>query len=252
VPISAAEDTPALLDVRGLEAGYGKIRVLHGVDMTIRAGEIVALLGPNGAGKTTLLRAVSGLLPWHGGAVTFAGDSLAGQSPRKIARAGVAHVIEGHRVFTQLSVLDNLALAGYDLGGRERRQRIEEALGFFPEIAAKRNDKAGALSGGQQQMLAVAQGLVQRPRLLMLDEPSAGLSPVLVDRVLGVAKRLGEAGVSVLLVEQLIDKALALASRIYAMARGRVVLEAPTDLPDLPTRLEEAYFGQHVATPLHT
>jgi branched-chain amino acid transport system ATP-binding protein len=240
-----------LLAVRGLEAGYGKIDVLHGVDLSIGAGEIVALLGPNGAGKTTLLRAVSGLLSWKAGTVVFAGNNLAGRSPRDIAQAGLAHVIEGHRVFTQLSIADNLSLAGYDLPRGERAARIDEALDFFPEIAAKRRDKAGSLSGGQQQMLAVAQGLVRRPRLLMLDEPSAGLSPLLVDRVLAVARRLGESGVAVLLVEQLIDKVLALADRIYAMARGRIVLEAATGEADLPHRLEHAYFGQDVSTPVH-
>jgi branched-chain amino acid transport system ATP-binding protein len=248
VPISAAEKP--LLELGGLRAGYGKIAVLHGVDLVIGAGEIVALLGPNGAGKTTLLRAVSGLLPWQG-AARFGGASLAGLGPRRIAMAGLAHVIEGHRVFTQLTVADNLALAGYGLARGERAARIDEALAHFPEIAAKRRDKAVLLSGGQQQMLAVAQGLVRRPRLLMLDEPSAGLSPLLVDRVLAVARRLGESGVSVLLVEQLIDKALALAGRVYALSRGRIVLEAATTEPDLPERLERAYFGQHVATPLH-
>jgi branched-chain amino acid transport system ATP-binding protein len=248
VPISVAE---TLLELRGLEAGYGKIGVLHGVDLVIGTGEIVALLGPNGAGKTTLLRAVSGLLSWKTGTVRFAGASLAGRSPRDIAQAGLAHVIEGHRVFTQLSVADNLSLAGYDVPRGERGARIDEALDFFPEIAAKRRDKAGSLSGGQQQMLAVAQGLVRRPRLLMLDEPSAGLSPVLVDRVLAVTSRLGESGVAVLLVEQLIDKVLAVADRLYAMARGRIVLEASSGEADLPHRLEHAYFGQDAATPIH-
>jgi branched-chain amino acid transport system ATP-binding protein len=248
VPISAAEP---LLALRGLAAGYGKIGVLHGVDLTVGAGEIVALLGPNGAGKTTLLRAVSGLLSGMTGTVIFAGKDLAGQSPRDIAQSGLAHVIEGHRVFTQLSVADNLSLAGYDLPRGERAARIDEALDFFPEIAAKRRDRAGALSGGQQQMLAVAQGLVRRPRLLMLDEPSAGLSPLLVDRVLAVTVRLRESGVAVLLVEQLIDKVLALADRIYALARGRIVLAAATGEADLPHRLEHAYFGQDVATPTH-
>jgi branched-chain amino acid transport system ATP-binding protein len=160
------------------------------------------------------------------------------------------HVIEGHRVFTQLSVADNLLLAGYDLPRNERARRVEEALTYFPEIATKRADRAGALSGGQQQMLAVAQGLVRRPRLLMLDEPSAGLSPVLVDRVLAVAARLRETGVSVLLVEQLIEKALRLADRVYAMAQGRIVLEAQTSEADLPQRLEHAYFGKDATTAL--
>ena len=238
-PRSAADP---LLDVAHLATGYGKIGVLHGVDLKIGAGEVVALLGPNGAGKTTLLRAVSGLLPWTG-RVTFAGIDLAGLSPRETVQAGLAHVIEGHRVFTQLAVLDNLLLAAYDLPRRERSTRVEEALALFPEIAAKRHERAAALSGGQQQMLAVAQGLVRRPRLLMLDEPSAGLSPVLVDRVFVVVRRLREAGTAVLVVEQLIEKALALADRVYALARGAIVLEAKTGEPDLPTRLEHAYLA---------
>jgi branched-chain amino acid transport system ATP-binding protein len=239
MPISAAEP---LLDLAGLSAGYGKIGVLRNVDLTVSAGEVVALLGPNGAGKTTLLRAVSGLLPWSGCA-RFAGRDLAGLGPRAIAQAGLAHVIEGHRVFTQLAVDDNLLLAAYDMPRRERAARIEDVFALFPEIAAKRHERAAALSGGQQQILAVAQGLVRRPLLLMLDEPSAGLSPVLVDRVLIVARRLRESGIAVLLVEQLIEKALALADRVYALARGSIVLEAKAGEPDLPLRLEHAYMA---------
>jgi branched-chain amino acid transport system ATP-binding protein len=246
VPISAPEP---LLEVKDLQTGYGKINVLRDVALTINAGEAVALLGPNGAGKTTLLRAISGLLPWEG-SVRFANGDLKGVSPRETVRRGLSHVIEGHRVFTQLSVTDNLLLAGYDLPRTERATRIEEALTYFPEIAAKRNDRGGALSGGQQQMLAVAQGLVRRPRLLMLDEPSAGLSPVLVDRVLAVARQLRDNGTAILLVEQLIEKALGLADRVYALAQGRVVMEALTTEPDLPNKLEHAYFGQDAARPL--
>ena len=237
-----------VLDVAGLHAGYGKIGVLHGVDLRVGRAEIVALLGPNGAGKTTLLRGVSGLLPPTSGRITFNGQDMRGADPRATVRAGLAHVIEGHRIFTQLSVIDNLFLAAYDLPRGERSARVEEALGLFPEIAAKRHDRGGALSGGQQQMLAVAQGLVRRPRLLMLDEPSAGLSPVLVGRVLSVAARLRETGAAVLLVEQLVEKALALADRVYALAGGRVVLVASASEPDLPRRLERAYFGHDVLT----
>jgi branched-chain amino acid transport system ATP-binding protein len=239
MPISAAEP---LLNVAGLSSGYGKIGVLHGVDMTIGAGEVVALLGPNGAGKTTLLRAISGLLPWSG-RISFAGRDLADLGPRETVNTGLVHVIEGHRVFTQLTVLDNLLLAAYDLPRGERTTRIEEALALFPEIAAKRHERANALSGGQQQILAVAQGLVRRPRLLMLDEPSAGLSPVLVDRVLVVVRQLREAGTAVLLVEQLIEKALALADRVYGLERGSIVLDAKTGEADLPARLEHAYLA---------
>jgi branched-chain amino acid transport system ATP-binding protein len=237
---SAAEP---LLSVRALESGYGKIRVLHGIDVSIAAGEVVALLGPNGAGKTTLLRALSGLLPVNAGEVSFGGRDITSITPREAARAGLVHVIEGHRVFTQISVTDNLLLAGYDLPRSERTARVDEALSFFPEIAEKRNERGGALSGGQQQMLTVAQGLVRRPRLLMLDEPSAGLSPVLVDRVLNVIGQLKQQGTAVLLVEQLLEKALAAADRVYALVQGRIALEAPTTENDLAKRLERAYFG---------
>ena len=231
-----------LLQVSGLSAGYGKIGVLSGVDLTIGAGEVVALLGPNGAGKSTLLKAISGLLP-RTGSIRFAGQDMSKADPGETVRAGLVHVVEGHRVFTQLSVIDNVMLAGYGLPRARLSVQVEEALSFFPEIAERRNDRAVTLSGGQQQMLAVAQGLVRRPRLLMLDEPSAGLSPVLVDRVLTAAARLRDAGTAVLLVEQLIEKALKLADRVYALARGSIVLEARADEADLPNRLERAYFG---------
>ncbi len=240
MPISEAEP---LLRVEGLVSGYDKIRVLHGVDLTLGAGEVVALLGPNGAGKTTLLRAVSGLLPWIAGDVWFNGRSLKGAGPRETVKAGLGHVVEGHRIFTQQTVADNLLLAGYDLPAGERSARVEEALAYFPEIAAKRADRGVTLSGGQQQMLAVAQGLVRRPRLLMLDEPSAGLSPVLVDRVLSVVARLSQQGTAVLLVEQLIEKAVAVADRVYALSQGKVVLAASADAENLGDRLEHAYFG---------
>ena len=245
MPISEAEP---LLGVESLVSGYNKVQVLHGVDLTLAAGEVVALLGPNGAGKTTLLRAISGLLPWTAGDVTFGGRSLKGVGPRATVMAGLAHVVEGHRIFTQQTVADNLMLAGYDLPAGERSARVEEALGYFPEIAAKRAERGATLSGGQQQMLAVAQGLIRRPRLLMLDEPSAGLSPVLVDRVLSVVTRLSAQGTAILLVEQLIGKALGVAHRVYALSQGRIVLEAAASAENLTHRIENAYFG---AQPAH-
>ena len=228
MPISDAEEGRVkgrekggdLLAVDGLCAGYGKIGVLHAVGLRVAAGEIVALLGPNGAGKTTLLKALSGLLPWTGGEAVFGGDSLRGADPRACARRGLVHVVEGHRIFTQITVADNLALAAYDLNRAERAHRIGEALEKFPEIAAKRGERGGALSGGQQQMLAVAQGLVRRPRLLMLDEPSAGLSPVLVDRVLAVLSELRAGGPRSCWWSNLVEKALAVADRAYALAQA--------------------------------
>jgi branched-chain amino acid transport system ATP-binding protein len=240
VPTSVVEP---LLTVGRLESGYGKIRVLHGIDLQVSPGEVVALLGPNGAGKTTLLRALSGLLPVNSGDVRFGGRDIANATPRETARQGLVHVIEGHRVFTQLSVTDNLLLAAYDLPSGERAARLDQALSFFPEIAEKRHERGGALSGGQQQML------IRRPRLLMLDEPSAGLSPVLVDRVLDVIARLRRDGTAVLLVEQLLEKALATADRVYALVQGTIVLEAATTEANLPQRLEHAYLGRERAHP---
>jgi branched-chain amino acid transport system ATP-binding protein len=237
----SAPDT--ILTVDKLNAGYGKLIVLNDVSLCVSQGEIVTLLGPNGAGKTTLLRAMSGLLPANSGSVIFAGQSLINKSPRDCARAGLIHVIEGHRIFTQISVYDNLLLAGYDLSGTERKLRVEEALDYFPEIAEKRMDRGGTLSGGQQQMLAVAQGLVRRPRLLMLDEPSAGLSPVLVDRVLSVLLNLKDKGVAILLIEQLIEKSLSVSNRIYALSQGRIVLESPANELGILEKIEQAYLG---------
>ena len=232
----------AVLEVRRVSKLFGSFKAVDDLSFSLPAGCICGFLGPNGAGKTTLLRALSGLLPCSG-QVHFAGRDLAGAGPRETVRAGLVHVLEGHRVFTSLTASDNLLLAAYDLPRGERAARVEAALALFPEIAARRHDRAGALSGGQQQMLAVAQGLVHRPRLLMLDEPSAGLSPVLVDRVFAVLRQLRENGTAVLLVEQLIEKALALADRVYALARGAIVLQAATRELDLPRRLERAYFG---------
>ncbi|MCL2430464.1 MAG: ABC transporter ATP-binding protein [Alphaproteobacteria bacterium] len=243
MPTSGAEP---LLAIEGLEASYGKIAVLHGVDLHVGGGEIVTLLGPNGAGKTTLLRAISGLLPVTAGNVRFDHRELGRMTPREISRLGLAHVIEGHRVFTQQTVTDNLLLAGYNLPRRERKARIEEALSYFPEIAAKRHQPGSALSGGQQQMLAVAQGLVRRPKLLLLDEPSAGLSPVLVDRVLDVMVQLTALGTAVLLVEQLVDKALAASNRVYALDQGRVALHERAGEPGLRRALEQVYLGQPI------
>ncbi|HVV94960.1 MAG TPA: ABC transporter ATP-binding protein [Hyphomicrobiales bacterium] len=240
MPISAPD---TLLRVADLHAGYGKIGILHGVELTIGRGEIVALVGPNGAGKTTLLRGISGLIRAQAGAILFEGTDLRGLGPSHIVRRGLCHVIEGHRIFTQLSVHDNILLAGYGLPRSELAVRVEEALAVFPEIAERRHERGASLSGGQQQMLAVAQGLVRRPHLLMLDEPSAGLSPVLVDRVFEAAARLRQAGGSVLLVEQLIDKALPVADRVCAMVRGAMVLDRPTGSPGLSDEIAAAYFS---------
>lgn len=242
MPISEVSHGP-ILRLEKVAGGYGNVHVLHDIDLAISSGEVVALLGPNGAGKSTLLRVISGLLKRSAGRILLSGTELEPGNPRAADRRGIAHVVEGHRVFTELSVYDNLLLAGYGMPRAERADRVAEALEIFPEIAEKRHDRGGSLSGGQQQMLAVAQGIVKRPKLLMLDEPSAGLSPVLVDRVLEVVQRLKQSGVAVLLVEQIIEKTLAVSDRVYVLAQGRVVMESPANAPGLAERLEKAYFG---------
>lgn len=232
-----------LLSVTGLSAGYGTLRVLEGLDIQIREREIVALVGPNGAGKSTLLRALSGLSPKTAGNVRFAGQDISRYSTGECGRAGLVHVLEGHRVLPSLTVEENLLLAALDQSAAERQVRLDEAYAAFPEIAEKRSLKAGTLSGGQQQMLVIGQGIVRRPRLLMLDEPSAGLAPVLIDRVLEVITMLRSKGTAVLLVEQAVEKALRVADRVYVLVHGRIVLDTTAAQARKPGVLEHAFLG---------
>jgi len=240
---SAPELVRPLLSVKGMAAGYGSLRVIENLDMSLGQGEIVALVGPNGAGKSTLLKAISSLILKTGGTVTFDGDDITKLSPRECGKRGLVHVLEGHRVFAPLTVEENLLLAAFDVPAARRLALVEEAYAFFPDIAKKRHDKAGALSGGQQQMLAVGQGIVRRPKLLILDEPSAGLAPVLIDRVLEVVKSLRAKGAAILLVEQAVEKALRVADRVYVMVHGKLVLNTDAASARAPGVLEAAYLG---------
>lgn len=240
---SSANDD-ALLTVTGLSAGYGKIRVLHDISISLRPGEVMALLGPNGAGKSTLLKAVSGLIPPVAGTVHFAGQDITTSACREVAMAGLSHVLQGHRVFGPLSVEDNLRLAAYGIAASDFRDGLEAAYQTFPELRERRRSKASSLSGGQQQMLAVAQGMCQKPKLLMLDEPSEGLAPRLVDRVLDVIRTLRDRGISVLLVEQLVDKALRLADRVCVLAHGELVLDKRSAEIEDRRVIENAYLGK--------
>jgi branched-chain amino acid transport system ATP-binding protein len=249
VPISVRDATQPLLAVSALSAGYGSLRVLRQLSLAIHEREIVALVGPNGAGKSTLLSAVSGLIAKTGGDIRFADRDLGDLSMRERGRLGLVHVLEGHRVLPSLTVEDNLLLAALDRPAAQRRARVEEAYALFPEIAEKRQLKAGTLSGGQQQMLVVGQGIVREPRLLMLDEPSAGLAPVLIDRVLEVIAALRERGTAVLLVEQAVDKALRVADRVYVLVHGAIVLATDARSARVPGVLERAYLGDEPGTP---
>lgn len=234
------------LTVRQLHAGYGGINVLHGLDIDVPAGELTVIVGPNGAGKSTLLKALSGLLP-HEGEVRFSGESLA-PSPAGIVKSGLAQVPEGRQLFAQMSVEDNLELGAYLRTRSERGERMAEVFDLFPKLRVRRHQLAGTMSGGEQQMLAVGRALMGRPRLLMLDETSLGLAPKMVDELLTIVRRVCDEGVTVLLVEQNVGKALAVGDRAYVMERGRVVMQGSALEVLHSEHLRAAYLGVH-ATP---
>jgi branched-chain amino acid transport system ATP-binding protein len=215
------------LEVRGLHAGYGKIAVLHGIDISVDEGSLVALVGANGAGKSTLLKCISGLIRPTAGEIWFGGTRADRLAPAAIVRLGVGHVPERRQVFAELSVLDNLELGAYParLSRADLRRRIDETTRPFPVLQERLGADAAALSGGQQQMLAIARGLMSRPRLLMLDEPSLGLAPLLAGEIFTALARLRETGLSILLIEQNARASLAIADRAYVLETGRVALE---------------------------
>lgn len=210
-----------LLAIEGLSVAYGRAEVVHDVALTVRRGEFVALFGRNGAGKSTILHALSGLIPKRAGRVWLEGKDVTEFSPRAILRAGIVQVLEGHRVFTGLSVEDNLLIGAARGAFRADRRGLARIYALFPELAERRHQPAARLSGGQQQILAVGQGLIGAPRLLILDEPSSGLAPLVVDRILAVARELCGGEMAVLLVEQLVEKALARADYCYLVETGR-------------------------------
>ena len=222
----------ALLEVEGLEAGYGKKTVLQGVSFRVDEGAVVALLGHNGAGKSTTLKTILGLLPARSGQVRFGGQMWANGDPAENVRRGIALVPQGRGVFPDLTVVENLALGAYTQADRAGiNRRMNEILELFPILAERRDQLVGTMSGGQQQMVAVGTALMQRPRLMMMDEPSIGLAPVLVQRVLETAVEINRRfGTAIVLVEQNIKTALGMARRAYVMKSGRIVLEKPAAL----------------------
>ena len=232
-----------MLEVSGLRAGYGGTEVLRGIDMSVGAGEIVAVLGSNGVGKTTLNKALSGVLPARAGAIAFDGRPIRGASPAAVVEAGLIHVPEGRKIFSNMSVRENLELGSYRRGRARRAASLERAFATFPRLRERAGQIAGTLSGGEQQMLAIGRGLMAEPRLLILDEPSLGLSPLLVEEMFALIQRLNRDGLPILLVEQNVVQSLDLASRAYILENGAFALSGDAArLRDDPA-LKRAYLG---------
>jgi branched-chain amino acid transport system ATP-binding protein len=241
-----------LLELTSVATFYGKVEALKGVSLHVDEGEIVTLLGANGAGKSTTLRTISGLLKPQSGSVRFDGADIAGLSPRRIVRRGIAHVPEGRRIFPGLTVRENIMLGASNRAGISRHDMtdgVEEMFAIFPEIRPFADALGWTLSGGQQQMVAVARGLMARPRLLLLDEPSLGLAPLIVQQVFRVIKEIGKRGTTVLLVEQNAHMALSVADRGYVLETGRLIVEGRPDELWNNDEVRAAYLGgRNIAT----
>ena len=232
-----------MLTVEGLRARYGRIEVLHGIDLTVASGEIVSVVGANGAGKTTLLRCLSGVQPISAGTITFRGELLGPVPAHRRAGLGLAQVPEGRQIFTNLTVEENLRLGAYLFSDERVDKDMADAFAMFPILKDKRNLPAGGLSGGQQQMLAIARALMTRPSCLLLDEPSMGLAPLLVDQIFEVVKGMKALNVTVLLVEQNAFGALSISDRGYVMETGRITFSGAAAELIADPRIREAYLG---------
>ena len=232
-----------VLEVTGLRAGYGAIEILRGVDLAVGAGEIVALLGSNGAGKSTLNNNISGLYRPFGGSIRFEGKEIGGAPSTRIVAAGLVQVPEGRRVFPNLTVRENLEMGSYRRGKAARAQNLDRVTAIFPRLRERWTQLAGTLSGGEQQMLAIGRGLMGEPRLLILDEPSLGLSPILVEEMFALIARINADGLAILLVEQNVVQSLAVAHRAYVLENGRIALSGKAaELAEHP-ELKKAYLG---------
>jgi branched-chain amino acid transport system ATP-binding protein len=232
-----------VLSIEKLRSGYGRIEALHGVSLEVRGGEIVALLGANGAGKTTLLRTISGVQPTSAGEIRFEGQRIDRMPGHRRVTLGIAQVPEGRQLFTPLSVEDNLRLGAWTRASADIGAEIARVFAMFPMLDALRHTAAGALSGGQQQMLAIGRALMAKPRLLLLDEPSMGLAPILVDQILAVVAELKKSGMTVLLVEQNASAALAIADRGYVIETGRITVGGDAAMLLADPRVQSGYLG---------
>lgn len=237
-----------MLNISNLHAAYGKVEVLHGISLEVPKGKVVTLIGSNGAGKTTTMRAISGMLKPKTGKVTLAGKDVTGLESHKIARAGLAHSPEGRRVFSTMSVTDNLLLGAFPRFTRSRprgdvKNDLEKALELFPRLKERQHQLAGTLSGGEQQMLAMARAVMLNPEVILLDEPSMGLAPILVDEVFRIILRLKEQGITMLLVEQFAAAALNVADYGYVLENGRISVHGPAEKLKNDPAVKAAYLG---------
>jgi branched-chain amino acid transport system ATP-binding protein len=237
-----------MLSIQNLEAAYGKVQVLHGISLEVPQGKLVTLIGSNGAGKTTTMRAISGMIKPKAGSITLAGKDITGLDSHRIARAGLAHSPEGRRVFATMSVTDNLLLGAFTRFTRARpkgdvARDLEKAMELFPRLKERRNQLAGTLSGGEQQMLAMARAVMLNPDVVLLDEPSMGLAPILVEEVFRIITRLKSEGVTMLLVEQFAAAALNVADYGYVLENGRISVHGPAESLKHDPKVVAAYLG---------
>jgi len=232
-----------VLEIEGLHSGYGRIEALHGVSLRVDKGEIVSLVGGNGAGKTTLLRAISGVQPITGGTIRFEGEDISKLSPHARVERAIAQVPEGRQIFGALTIEDNLRLGTYRRNGDKVEAYLDRIYGLFPILKERRNYAAAGLSGGQQQMLAIGRALMSGPKLLLLDEPSMGLAPILVDQIFETIHHLRDEGATIFLVEQNAFAALSIADRGYVIETGEVTVSGPAADLMADTRIREAYLG---------
>ncbi|WP_402721263.1 ABC transporter ATP-binding protein [Janthinobacterium rivuli] len=235
--------TPLVLDIQGLTSHYGRIQALHGIDLQVRQGQLVALVGANGAGKTTLLRAISGVQPISAGSIAFAGQDVSRMSADKRVRAGICQVPEGRQVFGPMTVEDNLRLGAFTRPAQDVAGDMERMYGLFPILKEKRLLLAGTLSGGQQQMLAMARALMGRPQLLLLDEPSMGLAPLLIAEIFRIVAELRDQGITIFLVEQNAHAALSIADVGYVIETGAITLSGPGSELLHNEQVQSAYLG---------
>lgn len=235
----------AMLEIKDLEVYYGMIQAIKGISFEVNQGEVIALIGANGAGKTTILQTVTGMIPSKRGSIVFDGTDITKIAGHKIVPMGMAHVPEGRRVFAQLSVLDNLRLGAFT---RKDKAEIAETLQMvykrFPRLEERKNQLAGTLSGGEQQMLAMGRALMSKPRIILMDEPSMGLSPIFVAEIFDIIKEISASGTTVLLVEQNAKKALSIADRAYVLETGRIVLEGEAEVLMNDESVKKAYLGE--------